>query len=146
MADLMRPEDLKKISDDADMAKAQEYIRRAKKQEDEQKGLREAFMERDLHPEVKDRVNAAGRHAARGLRSSSRDRSSGMRRGRPQPRHVGGGVDEIRTDRNVFPARQAAGAGGRWFESSPPDHSTKHLAPPVRRWRKSRKQNRSLLM
>ena len=64
MAELMRPEDLKKISDDADMAKAQEYIRRAKKQEDEQKGLREAFMERDLHPEVKDRVNAAVRRAA----------------------------------------------------------------------------------
>jgi len=34
MADLMRPDDLKKISNDADMAKAQEYLRRAKKQEE----------------------------------------------------------------------------------------------------------------
>jgi hypothetical protein len=64
MADLMRPDDLKKISNDADMAKAQEYIRKAKKQEEEQKSLREAFMTRDLHPEVKDRVNAAIRRAA----------------------------------------------------------------------------------
>lgn len=64
MADLMRPEDLKKISDDADMAQAQEYIRRAKKQEDERKGLREAFMEKGIHPEVRERVNAAVRRAA----------------------------------------------------------------------------------
>lgn len=64
MADLMRPDDLRKISDDADMAKAQEYIKRAKKQEEEQKSLREAFMERDIHPEVRERVNAAIRRAA----------------------------------------------------------------------------------
>lgn len=64
MADLMRPEELKKISDDADMAKAQEYITRAKKEEEEQKGLREAFMEKGLHPEVRERVNAAIRRAA----------------------------------------------------------------------------------
>ncbi len=64
MADLMRPDDLKKISNDAEMAKAQEYLRRAKKQEEEQKNLREAFLERDLHPEVRDRVNAAIRRAA----------------------------------------------------------------------------------
>src|SRR5215470_19647892 len=64
MTDLMRPEDLKKLSDDADMAKAQEHIKRAKKEEEEQKGLREAFMERGLHPEVRERVNAAVRRAA----------------------------------------------------------------------------------
>ena len=64
MAELMRPDDLKKISNDAEMAKAQEYVRKAKKQEEEQKGLREAFMTRDVHPEAKDRVNAAIRRAA----------------------------------------------------------------------------------
>jgi hypothetical protein len=64
MADLMRPDDLKKISNDAEMAKAQEYLKKAKRQEEEQKGLREAFLERDLHPEVRDRVNAAIRRAA----------------------------------------------------------------------------------
>jgi len=64
MADLMRPEDLKKITNDADMARAQEYMKRAKKQEEEQKGLREAFMEREVHPEVGDRINAAVHRAA----------------------------------------------------------------------------------
>lgn len=64
MADLMRPDDLKKISNDADMAKAQEYIKRAKKQEEEQASLREVFMHRDVRPEVKDRLNAAVRRAA----------------------------------------------------------------------------------
>ena len=64
MADLMRPDDLKKISNDAEMAKAQEYLRRAKREEEEQKSLREAFFDRDLHPEVRDRVNAAIRRAA----------------------------------------------------------------------------------
>jgi hypothetical protein len=64
MADLMRPDDLKRISSDADMAKTQEYLKRAKKQEEEQKGLREAFLDRDLHPEVRERVNAAVRRAA----------------------------------------------------------------------------------
>jgi hypothetical protein len=64
MADLMRPDDLKKISNDADMTKAQEYLKRAKKQEDEQKSLHEAFMGRDIHPEVGERVNAAVRRAA----------------------------------------------------------------------------------
>jgi len=74
MADLMRPEDLKKISDDADMAQAQEYIRRAKKQEDERKGLREAFMEKGIHPEVRDRVNAAVRRAAEQGKPRTADR------------------------------------------------------------------------
>ena len=64
MADLMRPDDLKKISNDADMAKAQDYLKRAKKEEDEQKKLHDAFMDREIHPEVKERVNAAVRRAA----------------------------------------------------------------------------------
>ena len=64
MMELMRPDDLKKISSDAEMAKAQEYIRRARKQEEEQAGLREAFMRRDVGPEAYERVNAAVRRAA----------------------------------------------------------------------------------
>jgi hypothetical protein len=64
MADLMRPDDLKKISNDAEMAKAQEYIKRAKKQEEEQASLREAFMHRGIHPQVHERINGAIRRAA----------------------------------------------------------------------------------
>jgi hypothetical protein len=44
MADLVRPDDLKRISNDADMAKAQEYLKRAKKQEEEQKACARLFL------------------------------------------------------------------------------------------------------
>lgn len=64
MTDLMRPDDLKKISNDAELAKAQEYIRRARKQEEEQAGLREAFMRAEIGPEAHERVNSAVRRAA----------------------------------------------------------------------------------
>jgi hypothetical protein len=64
MTDLMRPDDLKKISNDAEMVKAQEYISRARKQEEEQAALREAFMRMEIGPEAYERVNAAVRRAA----------------------------------------------------------------------------------
>jgi hypothetical protein len=64
MTSLLRPEDLMKISDDQDMAKAKKAMERARKDEDEQSGLREIFMSRDIHPEAIDRVNAAVRRAA----------------------------------------------------------------------------------
>lgn len=64
MADLLRPEDLRNISNDADMAKAREYLKREKKREEEQRDLRELFMHRDIHPEVRERVNNAIRRAA----------------------------------------------------------------------------------
>lgn len=64
MGELLRPEDLKKISDDADMAKAQQYLTQAEKKEEEQKALREAFMARELHPQARERFNVAVRRAA----------------------------------------------------------------------------------
>ena len=64
MVDLVRPDDLKKISNDAEMAKAQEYIRRAKMQEEEQKTMRELFMKEDVPPDAAERVNNAVRRAA----------------------------------------------------------------------------------
>jgi len=68
MTDLLRPEDLKKIATDAEMAKAQEYMSHAKKQEEEQAHLRDAFMGKDIHPEAMDRINGAVRRAAEGGR------------------------------------------------------------------------------
>src|SRR5262245_55728127 len=53
-----------KISDDEDMAKAKKAMERQRKDEEEQAGLREIFMSRDIHPEAKARVNAAVRRAA----------------------------------------------------------------------------------
>jgi hypothetical protein len=72
--DLMRPDDLKKISNKAEMSKAQEYISRARKQEEEQAGLREAFMHREVGPEAYERVML--RFAERPSREASRFKSS----------------------------------------------------------------------
>lgn len=60
----MRPDDLNKISNDAEIAKVQGYIRRARKQEEEQAASREAFMDREIGPETYERVNSAVRRAA----------------------------------------------------------------------------------
>jgi len=69
MSKILKPEDLKKISDDADLAKAKEYMAREKKKADEEEHLREAFMGRTIHPEVAERVSAAVKRAAeQGLR------------------------------------------------------------------------------
>jgi hypothetical protein len=64
MADLMRPDALKKISTNAEMAKADDYLKKSKKLEEEQKALHDAFMEKTIHPQVRERVNAAVRRAA----------------------------------------------------------------------------------
>jgi hypothetical protein len=64
MADLLRPQDLKKIADDAEMATIQAHLSSQKKAEDEQAQLREAFMTREIHPQVGERLNAAVKRAA----------------------------------------------------------------------------------
>lgn len=64
MTDLLRPEDLRKISDDQDMAKAKKALAQMKAQEDERAGLRELFMSKEIHPEAKTRINAAVQRAA----------------------------------------------------------------------------------
>jgi hypothetical protein len=68
MSTLLRPKDLNEIASDAEVAKMDEE-RQAKKQKEKQLlDLRDAFMERDIHPEVFDRINAAVKVAAeRGL-------------------------------------------------------------------------------
>ena len=64
MTDLLKPEDLRKISDDEDMAKAKKILDRMKVEEDERASLREIFMSREIHPEAKTRINNAIRRAA----------------------------------------------------------------------------------
>lgn len=64
MAELMRPDDLKKISTDAETKKAQEYLARAKKQEEEQQAMHEAFVKEEMPPDAAERVNNAIRRAA----------------------------------------------------------------------------------
>ena len=57
----LTPGDLQHIADKMRIAKGQEPIDHAKKEEQERHALREAFMTRDLHPEVMERVNTHAR-------------------------------------------------------------------------------------
>jgi hypothetical protein len=61
---LLRPQDLNEIISDAEMKKMEEERQRKQKREREQRELREAFMSRDVHPEVMDRLNKVIRVAA----------------------------------------------------------------------------------
>jgi hypothetical protein len=64
MTELLKPEDLRKLTDDEDMAKAKKAMEARRAEEEEQASLREVFLSRDVHPEAKTRVNAAIRRAA----------------------------------------------------------------------------------
>lgn len=64
MTTLLRPNDLNQISSDAEIAKMDEERKKKKQKEQQQLDLRDAFLERDVHPEVFDRLNTAIRVAA----------------------------------------------------------------------------------
>ncbi|TXH37894.1 MAG: hypothetical protein E6Q98_06125 [Rhodospirillaceae bacterium] len=64
MTDLLRPQDLTKVHQEAELAKAKKAMDFAKHEEDEKQSLREIFMSREIHPEAKTRINAAVRRAA----------------------------------------------------------------------------------
>jgi hypothetical protein len=61
---LLRPQDLNEIIGDAEMKKMDEERKRHERQKREQRELHEAFMSRDIHPQVMDRLNKAVRIAA----------------------------------------------------------------------------------
>jgi hypothetical protein len=63
-ATLLRPQDLNEIISDTEMKKMEEERQRRRKREQDQRELREAFMSRDIHPEVMDRLNKVIRVAA----------------------------------------------------------------------------------
>jgi len=54
--DMIRPDDLKRIADEIEMAKAREALEKKRKADHERDAFHEAFMTRDLHPEVFERV------------------------------------------------------------------------------------------
>ena len=64
MAELLRPNDLNQITIDIEMEKMEEERKLKQKKEQDQSELREAFMSREIHPEVIDRINRAVRIAA----------------------------------------------------------------------------------
>ncbi len=73
MSGLLLPNDLKQISSDAEMAKMDDEQRAKKKKEQQQSELREAFMSREIHPDVIDRINGAIRIAAEKSRITGGD-------------------------------------------------------------------------
>ena len=64
MDDILKPGDLKKVAVEKEMARAREIAEADKRRADERHQLQEAFVNRQLHPEVKARVSAALRAAA----------------------------------------------------------------------------------
>jgi hypothetical protein len=64
MSGLLRPQDLKQIASEAEVAKMDEERRLKKKDEQQKDELRAAFMEREVQPEAIERINKAIRIAA----------------------------------------------------------------------------------
>ena len=61
---LIRPEELRKITEDKEMAELRQALEHQKKQEAEQKDVYQAFLNQHVHPEAKARVTLAVRRAA----------------------------------------------------------------------------------
>ncbi len=64
MPGLLRPEDLKMIGSDAEMAEVDRDRQLANKKKQQDRALREAFMSRKVAPEAVERINNAVRIAA----------------------------------------------------------------------------------
>ena len=61
---LITPEELRKITEDKEMAELRQALEHQKKLESQQKDLYEAFMNQHVRPDAKERVTAAVRQAA----------------------------------------------------------------------------------
>lgn len=61
---LIRPEELRRITEEKEMAELHQLLERQKKLEAEHKDVYQAFMNQHVHPEAKARVTAAVRRAA----------------------------------------------------------------------------------
>jgi hypothetical protein len=63
-AELITPDELRRIADEKEMEIAREALEKKRKVEDEQSHLHDAFMSQELHPEVLERVSRAVKGAA----------------------------------------------------------------------------------
>jgi hypothetical protein len=59
---LLTPDELKGITDKIHMAKVQEQFERVRKEQEEKRALHEAFLARDLDPDVRARAAEQGLH------------------------------------------------------------------------------------
>ena len=72
MSDLIKPSDLQKVAAEKEMARAREIAEAEKRRADERHQLQQAFMDRQLHPDVKTRVSAALARGGRARRNTSK--------------------------------------------------------------------------
>jgi hypothetical protein len=63
-AALITPDQLRRITEEKEMALAREALEKKRKADEERDHLRDAFMTRDLHPDVFERVSRAVKGAA----------------------------------------------------------------------------------
>ena len=61
---LITPDQLRRITDEKDMEKAREALEKKRKVDDEHQQLHDAFMAREIHPDVFERVSKVVRSAA----------------------------------------------------------------------------------
>lgn len=61
---LLKPDDLKRIADEIETAKAREALEKRRKLEEQQDAVRQEFMQRDVSDEAIKRLNSLVRHAA----------------------------------------------------------------------------------
>ena len=61
---MITPDELRRIADEKDMTEAREALEKKRKADEAQDQVREAFMSRDIHPEVFERVSRVVKSAA----------------------------------------------------------------------------------
>jgi hypothetical protein len=61
---LITPEQLRQIAEEKEMAQLREVLDKKRKADDERQQLRDAFMSREIHPEVFERVSRVVKSAA----------------------------------------------------------------------------------
>jgi hypothetical protein len=63
-ADMITPEQLRRIAEEKEMAQLREALEKKRKADEAQDQVREAFMAQDIHPEVFERVSRVVKSAA----------------------------------------------------------------------------------
>ena len=61
---LITPDELRRLAEEQEMAKAREALEKQRKVDDERHHLRDAFMAQEIHPDVFDRVSRVVKGAA----------------------------------------------------------------------------------
>ena len=63
-ADLITPDELRRLADEQEMARAREALEKQRKVDDDRHHLRDAFMAQEIHPDVFERVSRVVKGAA----------------------------------------------------------------------------------